>query len=69
MANRHLSRSVAMQSLFEWDFTGYPDAHLTAITARNINEFAPGIEDNAFILPYRCTKYTVRGKGGIRTHH
>jgi N utilization substance protein B len=38
-----------MQSLFEWDFTGYPDAHLTAITARNINEFAPGIEDNAFI--------------------
>lgn len=38
-----------MQSLFEWDFTGYQDAHIKAITARNINEFAPGLDDNSFI--------------------
>jgi N utilization substance protein B len=38
-----------MQSLFEWDFTGYNDGALATITARNINEFAPGLEDGDFI--------------------
>lgn len=48
MANRHLSRSIVLQSLFEWDFTGYPDG-MRATVDRNIAEFAPGHNDTAFI--------------------
>lgn len=49
MANRHLSRSVAMQSLYEWDFSGRDAAKLDEIVARNIKEFAPGLDSIEFI--------------------
>jgi N utilization substance protein B len=49
MANRHLARSVAMQSLYEWDFKGKKDENLEEIVRKNIKEFAPGIEDDAFV--------------------
>lgn len=49
MANRHLSRSVVLQSLFEWDFRGRHDAEVSDITARNVHEFAPGLADQGFI--------------------
>lgn len=49
MANRHLSRSIALQSLFEWDFRERDAGSLKAITAHNIHEFAPGMEDTDFI--------------------
>lgn len=49
MANRHLGRSIALQSLFEWDFRALPDKALAEIEARNTAEFAPGIEDNPFV--------------------
>ncbi len=45
MANRHLSRSIAMQSLYEWDFNGQKQSSLGEITERNITGFGPGIED------------------------
>lgn len=48
MANRHLQRSVAMQSLFEWDFQGRHNEHSREILKRNVMEFAPGIEDSIF---------------------
>ena len=48
MANRHLARSVAMQSLFEWDFKGTPTAILPAIIDHNLAEFAPGLEEKEF---------------------
>lgn len=48
MANRHLSRSIILQSLFEWDFTGKPE-HLKDIIDRNTFEFAPGHNDQSFI--------------------
>lgn len=54
MANRHLSRSIAMQSLFEWDFYGGLSAgkagerKIGAILQRNLKEFGPGLEDNGF---------------------
>lgn len=48
MANRHLSRSIAMQSLFEWDFHGGDKANVRNIVNRNRQEFAPGIEDSCF---------------------
>ena len=51
MADRHLSRSIALQSLFEWDFLGHTDpGQLREITERNIAEFAPGLEDASFVF-------------------
>jgi len=47
MASRHLSRSIAMQSLYEWDFSD-KNKDLKEITERNIQEFGPGLEDKSF---------------------
>lgn len=44
MASRHLSRSIAMQSLYEWDFFG-EKSNITSITERNLTEFGPGLEE------------------------
>jgi N utilization substance protein B len=49
MANRHLSRSIVLQTLFEWDFTGRDNSKLKEIMTRNIAEFAPGLTDFSFI--------------------
>ncbi len=49
MANRHLSRSVVLQSLFEWDFRGCHDENSQEIIARIAKEFAPGMGDFSFI--------------------
>ena len=49
MANRHLSRSVALQSLFEWDFRGQPKAQLKEITTHVCEEFAPGMDKKDFV--------------------
>lgn len=48
MANRHLSRSIVLQALFEWDFSGKPE-ELKAVIDRDIAEFAPGHTDAAFM--------------------
>ena len=49
MANRHLSRSVAMQSLFEWDFSGQDKSKINSIVQRNVEQFAPGLENTVFV--------------------
>src|SRR3989344_8064301 len=49
MASRHLSRSVAMQSLYEWDFRGKKMDELPIIVERNISEFASGMDDTSFV--------------------
>lgn len=49
MASRHLSRSIAMQSLYEWDFSGKKPEDLEKIVEKNIKEFGPGLEDPAFV--------------------
>lgn len=55
MANRHLSRSIAMQTLFESDFNNYDSKKAKEILERNLREFAPGLEDTSF------TKKLVEG--------
>lgn len=50
MASRHLSRSVAMQSLYEWDFRGKKPDELSDIVERDIKEFASGLDDQSFIV-------------------
>lgn len=49
MANRHLSRSVVLQSLFEWDFRDRHDENMKEIITRIAKEFAPGMGDFSFI--------------------
>lgn len=50
MAHRHLSRSIVLQSLFEWDFRKVPDENISEIVERDIKEYGPGLEDDDFIL-------------------
>jgi len=47
MATRHLVRSTILQSLYEWDFHKQ-DADLSKILERNLEEFAPGIDEPEF---------------------
>ena len=49
MASRHLSRSIAMQSLYEWDFSGKKEASLQKIVEKNIKEYGPGLENVDFV--------------------
>lgn len=63
MANRHLSRSIVLQTLFEWDFLtaqaglaaekadkNIDNAAIKEILNRNLKEFAPGLEDDNFVF-------------------
>lgn len=47
MATRHLVRTVILQSLYEWDFWDRKK-NLVEILERNLNEFAPGIDEPDF---------------------
>jgi len=49
MASRHLSRSIAMQSLYEWDFKGQDGSFIDDIVDHNSKEFGPGIKEIDFI--------------------
>lgn len=51
MANRHLSRSIVLQTLFEFDFDGVKDTKIDIDEAlvRNTQEFAPGLSDFSFM--------------------
>lgn len=49
MANRHLSRSVVMQTLFEWDFNGKNPEAVKEVLKRNTDEFGSGAGDEAFM--------------------
>lgn len=49
MSSRHLSRSIAMQSLYEWDFLEKDLKSLKEIVKRNIKEFGPGLKDKSLI--------------------
>jgi len=48
MANRHLSRTIAMQTLFQWDFKGAQEKTLDELLEYNLTEFAPGFNDEGF---------------------
>jgi len=48
MANRHLARSIVLQSLFEWDFARKSDGEAIQILNRNLAEFAPGMGEHSF---------------------
>lgn len=47
MANRHLSRTLALQTLYEWDFH-QQQRDLNPILDSNKKEFAPNFDDQQF---------------------
>lgn len=49
MANRHLSRSIVLQTLFEWDLNSIEKDHVGAALQRNVEEFAPNKTDVPFM--------------------
>lgn len=49
MANRHLSRSIVLQTLFEWDFNNTDSTETKAILHRTIDEFAKNSNDTAYM--------------------
>lgn len=51
MANRHLSRSIVLQTLFEFDFDNVKNAKvdIDEVLVRNTKEFAPGMGDFSFM--------------------
>ena len=48
MSNRHLSRTIALQTLFAWDFNGQKDSDLESLLEQNFNNFAPDFDDHGF---------------------
>jgi len=49
MANRHLSRSIVLQALFEWDLNDIEESLVHEVLERNIAEFAQNKSDLPFM--------------------
>ncbi|MFM2339888.1 MAG: hypothetical protein RLZZ360_524 [Candidatus Parcubacteria bacterium] len=49
MANRHLSRSIVLQTMFEWDLNAIDRKEIVTVLDRNIEEFAPNKTDRPFM--------------------
>ncbi len=49
MSNRHLSRTLALQTLFTWDFNKNKKDDLEKIVHNNFTNFAPEFNDGGFV--------------------
>ena len=49
MSNRHLARTIAMQTLFLWDFNGKEKKDLSGLIDGIFSSFAPQFDDNSFV--------------------
>jgi len=50
MSNRHLARTIAMQSLFLWDFHGKKENELQKVMQGVFANFAPQFDDQGFVF-------------------
>ena len=48
MANRHLARTLAMQTLFCWDFNGQKE-NVDELIEESFQQFAPEFDDHGFV--------------------
>lgn len=62
MANRHLARSVVLQSLFESDMRNLGEKELLSSVKRNAAEFAPGVSDVSFMETLATSVVAKRGE-------
>ena len=49
MSNRHLARTIAMQSLYLWDFSAKDKSALQGIMQNVFDNFAPKFNDQGFV--------------------
>jgi N utilization substance protein B len=49
MSNRHLARTIILQTLYQWDFNKEKNEQIPFILNNNLKNFAPGIDDQDFI--------------------
>ncbi|MBU0647397.1 transcription antitermination factor NusB [Patescibacteria group bacterium] len=49
MSNRHLARTIAMQTLFSWDFNDKLEKNLDKLISQNFQQFAPKFNDHNFV--------------------
>ncbi len=49
MSNRHLARTIAMQTLFVWDFNGQKTDMVESLISDNFANFAPNFDDGGFV--------------------
>jgi N utilization substance protein B len=49
MSNRHLARTIALQTLFAWDFNGKEGKNTESIIKDNFENFAPNFDDVGFV--------------------
>lgn len=48
MSNRHLARSIAMQTLYQWDMKKLAKEDIFNIIDQNLASFGPGLDDHGF---------------------
>lgn len=49
MSNRHLSRTIVLQALYEWDIRERPEGKLTAMASEIASGLAPKFDDQGFV--------------------
>ncbi len=49
MSNRHLARTIALQTLFAWDFNGKKTGDIERLIVDNFANFAPNFDDGGFV--------------------
>jgi transcription antitermination protein NusB len=49
MSNRHLARTIAMQTLYQWDFHHTDKKTALKYLSKNKEEFAPAFDDQGFM--------------------
>jgi len=49
MSNRHLARTIALQTLFAWDFNGRKEGDIQRLIVDNFSNFAPNFDDGGFV--------------------
>lgn len=49
MSNRHLARTIALQTIFAWDLNGQKKEGLEELIADNFSNFAPHFDDHGFV--------------------
>ncbi len=49
MSNRHLARTIALQTLYQWDFAGQSKDSIPDLMEYSKQEFAPQFDDGGFI--------------------
>ncbi|HLD19910.1 MAG TPA: transcription antitermination factor NusB [Patescibacteria group bacterium] len=48
MSTRHLARTIALQTLYEWDFNGKRNDRISEFLIYNKSQFGPGLDDGDF---------------------